>query len=128
MIHYVGNGGREKVYLPTPIIHSQSGEWQGQIEEGFPISFTIVIQDEVTYFISYKIIFEFISNGGTNNRYTMVLEDFPLMDGQFEYRRKSTIVSGVVNAPDEIVGDFAFQFQDICELKYIWKASPMNSE
>lgn len=58
MIHYVGNGGREKVYLLTPIIHSQSGEWQGQIEEGFPISFTIVILDEVTYLTSYKIKFE----------------------------------------------------------------------
>jgi len=55
-------------------------------------------------------------------------EDFPLMDGQFEYRTEYTGVSGVVNAPDEIEGIFTYQIQDVCEFKNNWKASPMNSE
>jgi hypothetical protein len=112
----------------TPVIQPLAGDWIGQTEDGFPISFTIVIQDEVTYLTSYKIIFEFMCNN-SNNRFTMLLpDDFPIMDGHFEYRRESTIASGFVNAPDDIVGDFAFQFQDICDLKYNWKASPVNSE
>ena len=112
----------------TPVIQPLAGDWMGQTEEGFPISFTIVIQDEVSYLTTYKIVFEFICKN-SKNRFTMLLpDDFPLMDGQFEYSTESTIVSGVVNAPNEIVGDFAFQFLDICELKYNWKASPVNSE
>ena len=112
----------------TPVIQPLAGDWMGQTEDGFPISFTIVFLDEVTYLTTYKIVFEFICNN-SKNRFTMLLpDDFPLMDGQFEYRTESTVISGVVNAPDEIEGVFTYQVPDVCEFKNTWKASPVNSE
>jgi len=86
-----------------------------------------VILDEATYLTSYKVIFEFICND-TKNRYTMFLNDFPLKDGQFEYRTEDTDVSGIVNAPDEIEGVFTYQILNVCEFTNSWKASPVNSE
>jgi len=108
----------------TSVIQPLAGDWSGSTDEGFPISFTIIIEDDnVT--VKYLIIRVEYDFEGTTLKFTYVPnEKLVLENGIFESSDSYINISGKVIAPDKIEGIANFYQENIVDINTNWTASP----
>ncbi|MFC2026090.1 DUF5050 domain-containing protein [Chloroflexota bacterium] len=111
--------------LTSSVVLPQPGNWQGETEAGFPISFRIKNEDETVLVTNLEIPMMCSSGELTIELGLKVDENLLIDNGIFQYSSNDMDINGEILESEVIEGTFHFHAEGLCEVTTTWIASPI---